>query len=234
MKVTAHLTNDWRDTELSEDNGHIIMRTTASADEQRQWVLQNLEVVSHKHAIEKQQKKALRDLAKSVKLNGGMGLVPSSDAVALPTYTVHNQIAKVSDGPALWTGQDGHTWEFVPYLGERYPKAMHGTYLLEYLRPDGTRVPIDLGVTEGIREGYPRLCGDYLPRIGIAYNRQQRREIDKWDNRVELVEAVLSNMRAALYEGFYAHVFDDHSKALVFSMPAGMAFEVDLNTGSSG
>ena len=233
MKLSTVLLDDWRDTELSNENGQIIIRSKAHAEIQKQWVLDHLEVVSAKHQVEREWKKAIKELEKSVKADQGLGFVPMDHLISMPNFTLPTLISPGTDGELHWTGSKGETWIFTPYYGDRYPKAIHGTYLLIYQHTDGHRVEIDLGVTEGILDGYPRLCGHHYSRLGIGYDRVKRVEIEKWDNREELIDAIMDITQDALSKGFHATVYEEGRNALIYSALSDTAFDVNLITGQS-
>lgn len=224
MKVPGDLLADWRHTELLQKNGQIMMRTKAYVEKKQQWVLENLAVVSAKHSHPKDWKKSLRELAKTNKSNGGMGFVLVERSLDLPAPRPLPQTTEHENGEVTWTGNDGESWVFVPDDGERFEQITHGTYLLDYQHPDGKRISIDLGVTDGIRAGFPNLCGSFLPRLGNKRG---------WNSTERTATEVMSIQLQRLRECFHAIVFDNRTKALVYSELAEKAFEVDLQTGSS-
>ena len=153
-----------------------------------------------------------------------MGLIPIDRKMDVPAPKPRPMTTENDKGEVFWKGPGGHTWVFVPDNGERFPRITHGTYLLEYQHPDGRRVAVDLGLTEGIYDGFPNLCGDFLPRLG------KDRE---WNSHERTVLDIMSIQLQSLRESFYAVVFDNGKKGLVYSKLSGKVFEVDLGTGSS-
>jgi hypothetical protein len=84
MKVRGDMLEDWRDTEVFQEDGRIMMRTKSFVERKQQWVLENLEVASAKHSFEKDWKKALRELAKDTGRDDPKpALTPRSSVVAL-------------------------------------------------------------------------------------------------------------------------------------------------------
>jgi len=224
MKVPGDMLADWRDTEIFQKDGRIMMRTKSFVEKKQQWVLENLEVVAAKHNYEKDRKKTLRELAKDNKKKGGMGFVPiDRKLTSLPSKHVPIT-TKNEKGEVFWRGSDGNIWVFVPDDGVRYERITHGTYMLQFQHPNGQRVDIDLGLTDGIYDGFPNLCGNFLPRL--ANNRG-------WNSHERTVQDIMSIQLMHLQEYFYATVFDNGQKSLVYCEMSEKVFEVDLNTGKS-